>query len=43
MLLKGAVRGRQALKTPCLAEREYGESPEVCIALREKGTLTYLA
>jgi hypothetical protein len=34
MPLKGAMRGKQALKTWCLAEECHGESPEACIALR---------
>jgi hypothetical protein len=34
MLLKGAVRGKQAPKTQCLAEQCHGDSQEACIALR---------
>ena len=34
MPLKGAMRGKQALKTWCLAKECHGESPEACIALR---------
>lgn len=43
MLLKGAMRGRQALKTWCLAEMCHGDEPEACIALRGTGTQTHLA
>lgn len=43
MLLKGVVRKKQASKMRCLAEECHGESPEACIALREKWPLTYLA
>jgi hypothetical protein len=42
MALKGAMRGRQALKRWCLAEERYGASPEARIALRGMWTLTYL-
>jgi len=43
MLLKGAMRRKQASKTWCLAETCHGESLEACIALRGTYTLTYLA
>ena len=43
MLLKGAMRERQAPERWCLAEERHGESPEARIALRETRTLTYLA
>jgi hypothetical protein len=43
MPLKGAMRGKQALKTWCLAEKCHGESLEACIALRGMPTLTDLA
>ena len=43
MPLKGAMRGKQALKTWCLAEQCHGESHEACIALRGMPTLTDLA
>ena len=43
MPLKGAVRGKQAPKTQCLAEQCHGESLEACIALRGMPTLTDLA
>jgi hypothetical protein len=42
MVLKGAMRGRQALKRWRLAEERHGESPEARIALRGTQTLTYL-
>ena len=42
-VLKGAVRGKQALKRQCLAKGYHGDSQEVCIALRETHPLTYLA
>jgi hypothetical protein len=32
MVLKGTMRGRQALKRWCLAEERHGESPEARIA-----------
>ena len=34
MLLKGAMREKQAPKTWCLAEKCHGDSQEACIALR---------
>jgi hypothetical protein len=34
MPLKGAMRGKQSLKTWCLTKECHGESPEACIALR---------
>src|SRR5262245_21560968 len=37
------MRRRQVSKMCCLAESWYGESPEVCIALRVICPLTYLA
>ena len=43
MPLKGAMRGKQALKTWCLAKEYHGESLEACIALRGMPTLTNLA
>jgi len=43
MLLKGVMRKKQASKMECLAKECHGESPEACIALREKWPLTYLA
>jgi hypothetical protein len=43
MPLQGARRGKQTLKTWCLAEDCHGESPEACRALREMPTLTDLA
>ena len=43
MLLKGAMRGKQALKRWRLAKECHGDSQEACIALRVKWTLTYLA
>jgi hypothetical protein len=43
MPLKGAMRGKQALKTWCWAEKCHGESLEACIALRGMPTLTDLA
>jgi len=43
MPLKGAMRGKPALKTWCLAEKCHGESPEACRALRGMPTLTDLA
>src|SRR5436309_4300610 len=42
MALKDTMRRRQASKRGCLAEECYGESPEACIALREKEPLAYL-
>jgi hypothetical protein len=43
MLLKGVMRKQQASKMECLAKGCHGESPEACIALREKWPLTDLA
>ena len=43
MLRKGSMRKKQASKMGCLAEECHGASPEACIALREKWTLTCLA
>jgi hypothetical protein len=42
-VLKGVVRGKQAPKTPRLAQPCHGESHEACLALRGMQTLTYLA
>jgi hypothetical protein len=42
-VLKGTMRGKQASKRWCLAERYHGDSQEACIALRGTATLTYLA
>jgi len=43
MPLKGAMRGKQALKMWCLAKECHGESHEACRALRGMPTLTDLA